>query len=223
MALGQLSADQATYASTVVAATGLDADVVRAWIGAESGWGVTKPAHNYLNIGPGRQYASTAQAATAAAQLITSSSYYAGIRNAIPAGPVAQVSAIQQSPWDAGHYSGHVLADIYHALVGNGGPAPSEGSLPDAQAVPVGVRIPGTNIHLPGLGDLAGGAATGVADRIVAVAGSAMLGLVFTAAALALIGLGLARLTGNDARDLYGKTQETVGAAGQAATIAAIA
>lgn len=217
MAIGQLSADQAAYAQQVASATGLDADVVRAWIGSESGWGVTKPAHNYLNIGPGRQYSTVDQAATAAAQLLGSSSYYTGIRNAVPAGPVAQVDAIQQSPWDAGHYGGHRLMDVYNALVGNGGPAPATG------AMPASWTIPGTNIHLPGLGDLVGGAATGVADRIVAVAGGALLGMLFTAAALALIGLGLARLTGNNAKDLYGKAQQTVGQASQVAQIAALA
>jgi hypothetical protein len=221
MAVGQLSADQAAYAAQVASATGLDTDVVRAWIGAESGWGVTKPTHNYLTIGPGRQYATVDQAATAAAHLVGSSSNYAGIRSAIPAGPDAQVQAIQASPWDAAHYGGHRLADVYSSVVGAGSASSSTAAA--GAAVPVSVRIPGTNIHLPGLGDLTFGAATDVTNRVVAAAGGAMLGLLFSAAALALIGLGLSRLTGNNARDLFGKAQQTTGQAAQVAQIAALA
>jgi hypothetical protein len=220
MAVGQLSADQAAYAAQVASATGLDTDVVRAWIGAESGWGVTKPTHNYLNIGPGRQYPTVDQAATAAAQLVGSSSNYAGIRSAIPAGPAAQVDAIQQSPWDQNHYGGHRLMDTYTSVVGAG---TSSSTAAAGAAVPVSVRIPGTNIHLPGLGDLTFGAATDVTNRVVAAAGGAMLGLLFSTAALALIGLGLSRLTGNNARDLFGKAQQTTGQAAQVAQIAALA
>jgi hypothetical protein len=96
---GDLSPDQTRYVDLVVKATGLERTVVTAWVGQESGWGTNKAGHNYLNIGPGRTYASTEMAAAAAAGLINASSYYVGIRAAIPAGGAAQIKAIGESPW----------------------------------------------------------------------------------------------------------------------------
>jgi hypothetical protein len=227
MAVGDLSPDQARYAAQVAQRTGLDLDVVVAWIGAESGWGVNKASHNYLNIGPGRQYQSVDQAAGAAAELVNSSGYYAGIRSAIPVSPAAQVSAIQASPWDLHHYDGHRLMDVFRSVAGGDGVRVTGAN--GVVATPVGFPVPlnplSPILSLPGLGDLSKGLAkaTGT-DKIVgtavnAVAG-ALLQLVFAAAALALIGLGLARLTGNNAGDIFNRVKS---AQEQAATVAKIA
>lgn len=227
MAVGDLSPDQSRYAQTLVAATGLDPAVVAAWIGSESGWGVNKNDHNYLNIGPGRSYGSTDQAAGAAASMVRGSSLYKSIRDAISISPAAQVAAIEASPWDAGHYGGgeHRLKQIWQSVTGKGASINVTGP---SGIVQTGFHIPGTNITAPGPGDVAKGIfnLTGT-DRIVAQAvnsiGGILLSMVFTTAALALIGLGLARLTGHNAHDLYAKAQEMQGQAQQAAMLAAMA
>jgi hypothetical protein len=225
MAVGDLSPDQARYAAQVAQRTGLNLDVVVAWIGAESGWGVNKASHNYLNIGPGRQYQSVDQAAGAAAELVNSSAYYTGIRSAIPVSPAAQVAAIQASPWDAGHYGGHRLMDVFRSVAGGDGVRVTGAN--GVVATPVGLPLNPLSpiLSLPGLGDLTKGLAkaTGT-DKIVGTAVSAVAGallqLVFAAAALALIGLGLARLTGNNAGDIFNRVKS---AQEQAATVAKIA
>jgi hypothetical protein len=228
MAVGDLSPDQARYAAAVTQRTGLDRDVVVAWIGAESGWAVTKGDHNYLNIGPGRQYQSVDQAAGDAAQLVNSSHYYAGIRSAIPVSPAAQVAAIQASPWDAAHYGGHRLMDVFKSVAGGAGVQVSGAN--GLVATPAGfdpITAAG-NVYLPGLGSIWKGLAkaTGT-EKIVGTAvntlASAMLSLVFAAAALGLIGLGLARLTGNNAHDMFDKARSLQDQAATAAKIAAVA
>lgn len=232
MALGDLSPDQARYAAKVASLTGLDPSVVVAWIGSESGWATTKSSHNYLNIGPGRQYQSVDQAAAAAAGLLNSSSYYGGIRNAIAISPAAQVDAIEASPWDVGHYGGsqHRLLTLWQALTGKGGSI-NLGDPNGPTATNVGLIDPIAgigNVVLPGIGDLTRGlvGATGltkIVNTAIAAVSSSLLTLVFTAAALGLVGLGLARLTGNNARDLFGKLQGTTEQVAQVAKIAAVA
>jgi hypothetical protein len=230
MALGDLSPDQARYVAQLVSATGLDRDVAAAWVGSESGWGVNKSDHNYLNIGPHFHYQSTDQAAGAAASLLRSSHLYSGIRSAISVSPAAQVAAIEASPWDAAHYGGsqHRLASLWRQLTGQGGGVNITG--PNG-VVNTGFDLPGLpglpGLPLPGLGSLTKGiaGATGInklAVQIVSAVGSALLSLVFAAGALALIGLGLARLTGNNARDLYDKAHLTKDQVQQAAQMAAV-
>jgi hypothetical protein len=231
VAVGDLSPDQARYVDQLTAGTGIDRSVAVAWVGSESGWGVNKPDHNYLNIGPGRQYGSTDAAASAAASLITSSSLYQGIRSAIAAGPGAQVAAIQSSPWDAAHYGGHRLADVYASVIHSPN---SQGNLTGPSGVlqtgfslgdlAKGALIPGYSVlsHLPGIGGVVGSATDKVVNTVVSAAAGALLQLVFVAAALGLIGLGLARLTGNDARDMFNRANEIKNQAGQAAAIAAM-
>lgn len=123
MATGDLSPAQADFRDRLVAETGLDKHVVTAWIGAESGWGVTKAGHNYLNVGPGRRYADEDEAAAATARLINTSPHYERVR-AHPGAPAAQIAAIIASPWDAGHYTpdggtvGEKLMRVYDQLTG---------------------------------------------------------------------------------------------------------
>lgn len=232
MATGDLSPDEARYAALVAAGTGLAPQVVTAWIGSESGWGITKAGHNYLNIGPGRTYPSTEHAATAAAALVNSSSHYAGIRAAIPAGGAAQIHAIGASPWGT---SAAVLARVYAQLTGGAGPA----------VTPVGLRVPGTPIVIPtspsealdAIGDAAGSvldtagnvvgaAADPVIDAISTGFGVAVdvflkgaMSLVFATAAFALIALGLNRLTGVPVKERFGQVQQIAGQAAMAAAV----
>ena len=121
MAAGELSEDQARYRAALEAATGLDRTVITSWIGAESGWNRSKSDHNYLNIGPGRTYSSTTEAAQDAARVLQEFDWYSGIREAIAAGdPAQQVNAIWMSPWDAGHYGGDgsTLRRVWEQLTG---------------------------------------------------------------------------------------------------------
>lgn len=219
MALGDLSPDQQRYAGAVSAGTGLDPTVVRAWIGLESGWGVTRAGHNYLNIGPGRTYASTDQAAAAVVSLINTSRYYSAIRAAIPQGAVAQVEAIQASPWDAGHYAGGRLMKVYKALAGTG--------VVDAQLA--GVGIPDWAKKLPWPFGAAAGALDWASDPIgkalagaLSIAVPAALGIVFTLGAFGLIAMGLVRLTGRDPRQVVGAVTGVAGTATTAAKLAAV-
>lgn len=226
MALGDLSSDQQRYLGAVVAGTGLDATVVRAWIGKESGWGVTKASHNYLNIGPGRTYTSTEQAAAAVARLINTSSYYAGIRAAIPAGPVAQVQAIQESPWDAARYGGNGLMVVYEALARAGAAGPVAAVPAQLAGIPnLGPHNPLLPFELPKLfGGLPGFVTEPLSDAGKAIVEQllpGMLGLVFTLAAFGLIALGLARLTDRSPRDALGAVQSVVGGTQTAARAAA--
>lgn len=228
MAVGDLSTDQQRFAQQVAAATGLDLGLVVAWIGAESGWGITKGTHNYLNIGPGRAYGDVDTAAAATAQLINTSSNYAGIRAAIPAGPIAQAEAIQQSPWDAAHYYGTRLVDTYRSLIGAGGTALAQLAdikLPGGVNIPfpghdvtIDPRFPGGVNPGAGLGDIpfVGGIFKSITNEVVRQTGGVALGLIFTVFALVLIGMGVSRLTSINAGDV-------VDNAGKAATVTSIA
>lgn len=219
MSAGQLSEDQRRYRDALVGATGLDATVVTAWIGAESGWGITKTGGNYLNIGPGRTYASTAQAASAAASLVNSSPRYAGIRSAIPAGPVAQVRAIGASPWGT---SAAVLGAVYAQLSATPMTTVAGGAELPA-ATPAGLRIPGTDIEIPMPWDIASDAGKAVVAGISSLLGPAFelvlrtgLSLVFTVGGIALIAMGLNRLTGTSVREGFDRI---TGLTGQAGTV----
>lgn len=198
MALGDLSDDQQRYAQTVASGTGLNPAVVVAWIGAESGWSITKPTHNYLNIGPGRSYDSVDQAAAAVVDLIRNSGHYGGIRAAVPLGAEAQVKAIQDSPWDADHYHGTRLRDTFVALLDR---ALHDNTLSDSiNEIGAWVAGPVTDA----IGDAIGAVVPDLGDvgRQVLIAG---LGLVFTLGAIALIAMGLNRLTNGSVTDTFSK------------------
>jgi hypothetical protein len=227
MAVGSLSPDQARFAAGVAKTTGLDPTVVAAWIGAESGWGVTKPGSNYLNIGPGRTYASTDQAAAATAELIGSSQNYTGIRSAVPAGPAAQVKAIEASPWDAGHYGGGGLETVWSQLYGAGGP-----QLLDAQGTsdPTAVLadqklnplLLGPGLLGKILGQLGGKASEKVAGVVLSAVAPLGLQLLFIGAGLGLVVMGLSRLTGTGIQRNYEQGKTIVGIVSKAADIAAV-
>ena len=87
------------FARALAADTGLSYDAAHAWAQAEVG-----PLNN-LGIMQGStpaSYATPAQGAAAAAQLINSSPYYAGIRASTKGTTAQQLVAIAQSPWRLG-------------------------------------------------------------------------------------------------------------------------
>lgn len=242
MALGDLSPDQARYVDFVARATGLNRSVVVAWVGTESGWGITKGGHNYLNVGPGQTFASVDQAAARAAALVNASGYYTGIRAAIPAGPAAQVDAIGASPWGT---IASDLKDVYRDLARPAAAAPADppaAGQPELAVETIGVSprdaldalsdiirglwVPG-QVPLPdALKDPLGSAGSAVAgalgldvDSLLGQLYGLGLGLVFTVAALGLIALGLNRLTGASPRDRFQQMSGALGVAGTAGKV----
>lgn len=192
MPTGDLSADQLAYRRAFVAATGMAPVVVTAWIGAESGWNVTKTDHNYLNVGPGEDYDSTAAAAARAAGLVNRSDNYAGIRDAIATGdPDAQVAAIVASPWEETNYANGVLQRVYATLSGSS-PDTSDGQTDGPPAATPALSWPDLNPLDDVAGDLAATIARNGAKWVLAI------GLVATA--LFLIVAGLLRATSADNR-----------------------
>jgi hypothetical protein len=230
MAAGDLSPDQARYVDLVASETGLARTVVVAWVGAESGWGTNKAGHNYLNIGPGRTYPSTEQAAASVAGLLNSSDVYYAIRAAIPAGPAAQIKAIGESRWGT---SAATLTAVYAGLAGGGPTIHNVNALSDA----AGAAVPGLAPLAGALGGALGSTAQGAADAVTGAAGSAVadafkglvpvvleagLGLVFTVAAFAFIAMGVNRLTGAPPKGIFDTVSGAVGTAAGAAKLAAI-
>lgn len=186
--MSTLSFDQQVYADNVASQTGLDLGVVQAWVAQESGWGVTKGDNNYLNIGPGYSYPTVAQASTAAATLLNTSGYYAGIRQAIPGGPAAQIDAIAQSPWDAGHYglpATNNLAATYDSM-GTVTAVPTTG-----EAVAGAASATETGLLSSALGGIA---SLFFGSGWVNALFKGLLYIVFTVGGLALVVLGLARM-----------------------------
>lgn len=175
---GQLSPDQAVYRDAIVAATGLDPRVVTAWIACESGWGITKPGHNYLNVGPGRVYGDVASAARDVAATLRSGLYDPVLAARTPA---EQLAAIKASPWDAGHYATGCLDAVYQELAGLTGIATTAGVLD------IPGRVLGTlGSWISEAFDL---------DELVGQVLVVVLSGVFVAAAFGIILLGLNRLT----------------------------
>jgi hypothetical protein len=240
MSAGTLSVDQERFARTVAELTGLDPVLVRSWVGAESGWGVTKGSHNYLNVTNGGSsrgfaaYPSVDIAASRVAQLLNTSSYYAGIRSAIPAGGLAQAKAIAASPWDAGHYGGDGsrLTAVYAELAGTtpnivlaGNPLDALPSIPNPLDLLDDIPNPLDLLTNPfgaagdaveAIGDFPSELAKKVVGPFVKGLTSMGLTLVFLVFALVLIGMGVSRLTGINAGDV-------VSGGGTAATVAGVA
>lgn len=217
MALGDLSSDQGRFVDQFAAATGLSRQVVVAWVGSESGWGTTKANHNYLNVGPGESYSSVEQAAARAASLVRTSSNYAGIRAAVPVGGAAQVKAIGESPWGT---SAATLTQVYAGLVGapTAGPTIVPVSLTDV----AGDALKAIGGFVGGNPDATISGVAGVAKQLDLVDKimSAGLTIVFTVAALALIGLGLNRLTGTPAKERFDQVSGIVSKVGAVAAVA---
>ncbi len=204
--LGTLSPAQLAYAETLATQTGLAPAVVTTWIGRESGWDVTNASNNYLNIGPGYTFSTPQQGAAAAAQLINTSSYYSGIRQAAASGnPTAQIAAIQSSPWDAGHYGGTLSAD-YQDVLSAAGPQGAAAATTTSwwsdilgylggalSGVPGSSTANGTAPSNPGTDVLSG--LSGIATDLNPLTWKkTALQIVFVVAALGLIALGVARM-----------------------------
>lgn len=141
-------------AESLAQQTGLDLNVIRAWIAHESAWGRSPSgAYNFLNLKNARggwaEFASPSAAAAAyAAQLRRAPGWYGGILHSAGASPQEQISAIAASPWDEGHYGGRGgpnLAATYRSVTaaygGAGGGVPQ--TSPDTQSPPAAVPSDG--------------------------------------------------------------------------------
>lgn len=199
MAAGDLSPDQARYVQLVSQGTGLDARVVTAWVGAESGWSTNKNTHNYLNIGPGRSYANVDQAAQAAVSLVNNSGHYAGIRAAKTQGATAQLNAIGSSPWGTIKANlEKVYASVKDVRVNNGGSlTPVDFTLPDWVPGVGGETIPGVDDVWSSVEGTVGKVAQTVTQQLLLGAMTLVLG----AAGIALTGLGVHKLASANKRD----------------------
>jgi len=213
-----LSADEARYVDLVAAGVPLDRNVVVAWVACESGWGVTKPGHNYLNIGPGRSYPTTDAAAADAVAVAHQANMKIGGTTA-----QTQLQSIIASPWDAGHYAGGCLADTYNGLGAGTVQLVGSGPLGTPCLDPTGITCgdglvgglgdaAGSLIDWTGLGDVLDSAVNSLGEVLLTIA----LGFVFTTAALGLIVLGVTRLTGKPAGEVAGTVKNV-------ATVAAMA
>lgn len=156
--------DADLFVNELARRTGLNRNVIRAWVLAEGAYDKGGTGHyNFLNVGakPGGAgysgvklagtspggfawFGSLADAVEESAYWINSMSNYAGIRAAVGKEPGVQLAAIAQSRWDAGHYTkggkrGQGLLDAYKSVTKSGWhwPAWNEGLL-DA----VGVHVP---------------------------------------------------------------------------------
>lgn len=213
MAVGDLSEDQLRFAQRVSAGTGLDPRVVTSWIGTESGWNTYKASHNYLNIGPGRTYESTDQAADAVIGLVRGSSLYSGIVASAVQGPAAQIEAIGSSKWGT---EKKTLSDVFANLTGirvnRGGTLEEvDYTLPDWIPGLGGKTVPTS----PGevLGSISDDLGKVVSAGITQLTQSA-LSLLFSAAAFGLIGVGVYKLaTATGAKAKGEKAMEGVGSA----------
>lgn len=174
--------------------TGLNPDVIRAWMLAEGG-----PTDNPLNIGPGKHYSDPAKATS---DLLHTPRYAPILTAAAHGNPQQQLAAIAASPWDANHYRGNsssqgaLLRGTYARVTHGkgGGLAGAVKGAEGAVAAPVQAvaDIPGA------IGGAVSNAEGWLAKEFV-VLGSYTVLLV---AALALFVLGALRATGTDPREL---------------------
>lgn len=207
MAVGDLSPDQQSFVSQVAAGTGLAPSVVTAWVGTESGWGVNKATHNYLNVGPNEAFTSTTQAANRVIGLINATPTYADLKASVPSGAAAQVAAIGSSRWGT---DGSVLSQVASQL-GVAGSASSSGSAA-SQATTV------SNPLTSWLTDPVAHAIHDLGDTLATMG----IGIVFTAAAFGLIALGLMRLVGTSPKQALGMVGNAATAGSMAAKVAAV-
>jgi hypothetical protein len=163
-----LTSSAETFATGVATGTGLNPDVVRAWVANESAWGRGNRAgqyegggsraFNFLNYGicdgcDDQRFGSITDAIrTVVAQLKRRRDYYGGVLASVNGTPADQISAIAASPWASGHYGGEggpALVSAYKALTGSD-PAKNGGGLLDS----VVGAIPGVGL-LDDVADLA--------------------------------------------------------------------
>jgi hypothetical protein len=205
--------EQRLFATRVSAATGLDYGVVYAWTKAEAG-----PGGNPLNLRPGTSYGDWRKAADVVIRQLHSPDFgYPAILRSSSQGPQAQIAAIAASRWDACHYRGthpdgscvnasigSLLRGVYARVKGaskaTDPTAPFPHVLPD---IPNPVK-PVTDVA-HAIADLPGEIEGGVVRAGGWVLSKAELGLVYvllTAAAFALVLLGLLRAFGTSPRQL---------------------
>lgn len=120
--LGDFGPAQKQFIEQTAKKTGLNPKTIAIQSIAEEGHGPGSPAANYeaegennfLNLGPGQHFSTPQEgaAATAANFNNTASSNYAGVRATKGQSVEAQLAAIQESPWDGGHYEGSMLQKI---------------------------------------------------------------------------------------------------------------
>lgn len=120
-----LNAERA--AGALALGSGLNLNVVRAWIAHESNWGRSRLAveqHNYLGYGGPGNFRTFTSPETFAARIVAQlqSAKYQPILASRGRPPAEQIAAIAASPWDASHYGGaggpNLLA-TYRTLVGS--------------------------------------------------------------------------------------------------------
>lgn len=157
-----LNASEQAYAAELATRTGMPLSVAQLWVQAEGGGA---GANNWLNIMPGGQgisYATPQAGADAAAQLISSSPAYSGIRGAISTGdPVNILRAIVASPWDGtNHYAGTSFGAYVASLTGgsvNGVTLPGSATESSGGVVSIDSNTPTTGCLIPKPGVLGGG------------------------------------------------------------------
>jgi hypothetical protein len=120
--LGDFGPAQKQFIEQTAKETGLNPKTIAIQSIAEEGHGAGSPAagyeaegeNNFLNLGPGQHFSTPQEgaAATAANFNNTASSNYAGVRATKGQSVEAQLAAIQESPWDGGHYQGSMLQKI---------------------------------------------------------------------------------------------------------------
>ena len=136
MAAGDLSPDQARFVATLAELTGLDAGVVRAWVGAASGWHRTRPDHAYL--GPrGQTFRSAEEAARRVASLIDATE----LRHARQFGPLVQLRELGQARQWPGTVGQITQAWAEAAWVDTLDPAAPRVGSPPAPSTPAGRAV----------------------------------------------------------------------------------
>lgn len=123
-----------TFINEVAAATGLDPNVIAAWVHVEGAYAPNGTGgNNFLNIRESTsrsgvpivgttpngfaQFANASDAATEVSWWLNHMSNYTGIKASAKLGAKTQIAAIAASPWDAGHYAGgRSLYDSYAAV-----------------------------------------------------------------------------------------------------------
>jgi hypothetical protein len=181
--------------------TGLDINVVRAWVAHESAWGRSPAgAYNFLNLrdpnGGWAQFSSADDAVNAYyAQLQRGKAFgYPAILTSSRNSPQYQISTIAASKWDASHYGGtggpNLVSTYNSVLQGYQGGA---GTLSEADKATIKTAFtsgklgatpekPWGTIHIPGDGDIALGG-------VIKIVGGAVLGLVALVLILFSVGL----------------------------------
>lgn len=118
-----LTAAQQQFVNTLSQSSGLNPQVIAAWVTAESGGAPnTRGTNNFLNFGhPNEPSFPTPQAgATATYMWMVGNSNYKGILSSASGSPSTQLEAIINSPWDTSHYNnGANLLKDYSAVGGS--------------------------------------------------------------------------------------------------------